>query len=290
METRWKLAITIVLSLALGACSGSKKADDEEAGSDETISADAGTDAVPKDQVESLPDPDKAAKGGDSGLESLPTDDSKKTAEAAPPAADAPADSAPAAPAVASGETMNYTVQAGDTLMKIAFETYGDLYQWRKIYDLNRDKVPEVNRLSKGTVRKIEKPASAVSIDRNGEKYLIKTGDTLASISDDVYGTRKKWQKLHENNKQMIKDPNKIYAGFYLYYLMSDQDRQEKEQFMQNKGSAPLAGGGAAPTANTVQAQPAAAAPPAQAPLDGGLIDATGTAGEARAPSSAPAK
>lgn len=298
MKTNWKLAWVIVLSLSLGACSGSKRGDDEEAGGDETVAQDAGTDAVPQEQLESLPDPDQAASG-DAGLDSLALEDSSKgkdhSSEAPAPDESAPSESVSTPPPssshsnyTASGETTDYTVQTGDTLMKIAFENYGDLYQWRKIYDLNRDKIPDINRLSKGTVLKVEK-ASGVSIDRNGEKYLIKTGDTLGSISDDVYGTKKKWKKLYENNRQMIKDPNRIYAGFYLYYQMSDEDQKDKERFLQQKGSAPIASGGA-PAHDAAQSQPAA---PAGQPADGGLIDpmSAGQAkGDARAPSSAPAQ
>ena len=33
-----------------------------------------------------------------------------------------------------------------------------------------------------------------------------------------------------ENNKQMIHDPNRIFAGFHLYYAMTDEDRQEAEK------------------------------------------------------------
>jgi hypothetical protein len=58
-----------------------------------------------------------------------------------------------------------------------------------------------------------------VTVERNGESYLIKKGDTLGLISNDVYGTTRKWKKLWENNRQLIKDPNRIYAGFYLYYV-----------------------------------------------------------------------
>ena len=285
METRWKLALVIALTLSLGACSGSKKADDEEAGSDETISNDAGTDAVPKDSAEALPDPDQATQTADAGLDALPTDD-KKEAETVPPET-TPTDTALTLPTVASDETTDYTVQSGDTLMKIAFETYGDLYQWRKIYDLNSEKITDINRLQNGIVLKVEKTSGA-SIDRNGEKYLIKSGDTLGSISDDVYGTERKWRKLYENNRKMIKDnPNKIYAGFYLYYQMTDEDQREKEQFLQNKKHVPMAGSGA-PARKSVQSEPA----PSNQPTDSGLIDPNATgqtapaSDETRAPSS----
>ena len=42
--------------------------------------------------------------------------------------------------------------------------------------------------------------------------------NTLGTISNDVYGTTHKWKRLWENNRQLIKDPNRIYAGFYLFY------------------------------------------------------------------------
>jgi nucleoid-associated protein YgaU len=44
-------------------------------------------------------------------------------------------------------------------------------------------------------------------------KYKVKKGQTLADVSQDVFGTTKKWKKIYEANKDKIKDPNKIYAG-----------------------------------------------------------------------------
>lgn len=102
--------------------------------------------------------------------------------------------------------------------MKIAFETYGDIYRWKGILEANKDKVTDPNHIPAGTSLKVEKPATAVAVEKNGEKYLIKTGDTLGTISKDVYGTQSKWKTLWENNKQLIHNPNKIFAGFFLYY------------------------------------------------------------------------
>lgn len=159
----------------------------------------------------------------------------------------------------------SYTVQAGDTLMKIAFDTTGDLYQWKKIYEANKDKIPNPAALSAGTVLQIEKPAIPVVITRNGDKYLIKLGDTLGTISGDVYGTMKKWKRLWENNSQMIKNPNLIFAGFYLYYTMTEEDRKELESLKQQIKPAPIAAASAPLPRAPASAEAAApAAPPAQ--------------------------
>ncbi len=117
-----------------------------------------------------------------------------------------------------SGISDSYSVQSGDTLMKIAFEVYGDLYAWKKIYEMNKDVVTDPNRIPRGTTLKIEKPSTPVSINRSGESYVIREGDTLGKISSSVYGTPSKWRKIWDNNRELIKDPNKIYAGFTLYY------------------------------------------------------------------------
>lgn len=111
-----------------------------------------------------------------------------------------------------------YRVKSGDTLMKISFENYGDLYRWREILEANRGKITDPNHIPPGTELSLN-GAGMVQIERNGEQYLIKRGDTLGTISKDVYGTPRKWKRLWENNRQLIKDPNKIYAGFYLYYV-----------------------------------------------------------------------
>jgi LysM repeat protein len=149
-----------------------------------------------------------------------------KTEVAAATGTATPEVSEPAAPPapvqeVASADGATYTVQKGDTLMRISWEQYGDLFRWREIYALNKAKIADPNNVPPGTVLQIagqgRSPASAM--EHNGEQYLIVFGDTLGKISSKVYGSMGKWKMIWENNKRLIRDPNKIYAGFYLYYV-----------------------------------------------------------------------
>jgi nucleoid-associated protein YgaU len=150
--------------------------------------------------------------------ESLPTQEEPLAGDALTEVETPIPDPVPSGSAVMSGESSDYSVQSGDTLMKIAFEVYGDLYAWKRIYELNKDVVRDPNRIPRGTKLKLEAPQSPVSVQRSGDRYVIKKGDTLGKISNQVYGTPEKWRKIWDNNRQLIKDPNRIYAGFTLYY------------------------------------------------------------------------
>jgi hypothetical protein len=127
------------------------------------------------------------------------------------------------------GQVEDYAVRQGDTLMKIAFATYGDVYKWKSIYEANKDKISNPNSIPKGIVIKVERPSTPVSVERNGEKYLIKNGDTLGKISNNLYGSPSKWKKLWEYNKQLVQNPNKIFSGFYLYYLANADEMHASE-------------------------------------------------------------
>lgn len=111
-------------------------------------------------------------------------------------------------------EMEHYTVQKGDTLMMVAFKIYGDYGKWKEIQKWNHG----VKKLSAGMQLQYQVPEKAFGWMPSGEAYLIKTGDTLGTISMDKYHTSRKWRSLYENNKPLIKDPNLIFAGFTIYY------------------------------------------------------------------------
>ncbi len=258
------LAIAL-LFVVVGACSASKKTGDEfsedfedgdfsEGG--EEAGEQATTDAAPQDDLEFS---NSAETGSTLGTEGAPLDQSGQD-QTAVGGQSAPVDSG----SFSGGGTEDYTVRRGDTLMKIAFETYGDLNQWRKIYELNRGSLADPNQLAAGTHLKIEKPSSPPVIDRNGERYHIKKGDTLGTISREVYGTPAKWRTIWQNNSQLIRDPNRIYAGFYLYYAPS-ANGPDSRQVAGDEGAAAAV----APVATTP-----ADAPQVGAAVGGGELEA----------------
>jgi nucleoid-associated protein YgaU len=142
----------------------------------------------------------------------------------APPAAAESAPTLTAAPD--NSDNGSYTVRRGDTLMRIAFETCGDLYKWKDIYEANRDQIKNPNLILPGAVLKV--PHGDGMVAHNGEKHVIKPGETLGSISKNVYGTPNKWKALWANNRDLIKDPNRIFAGFFIYYTASPSDEDIK--------------------------------------------------------------
>ncbi len=115
------------------------------------------------------------------------------------------------------GKVVKYKVRRGDTLMKIAFEKYANVYRWREIYNQNKKLIKSYNHVPPGTVLTIA-GVEYVVIEKNGEPYLIRKADTLIKISKTIYGTPTEWKNLWNNNRQLIHNPNKIYAGFTLYH------------------------------------------------------------------------
>ena len=43
--------------------------------------------------------------------------------------------------------------------------------------------------------------------------YEVKSGDSLSKIAKHEYGDANAWPKIFEANKDILKDPNKIFPG-----------------------------------------------------------------------------
>jgi hypothetical protein len=226
--------LAAAMLFAVSACSSSPDFDETEFGDDDFFMSDAGTDEVPFDDMDApFAHSDVVYLEDESDNSWLDSRSDSKDSLGVNDNSWGKENDWGSGSGSSVGSSLNhqdYQVQSGDTLMKIAYETYGDVYKWRKLYEDNRDRIKDYRKLAAGTVLRLAPSEFPVSISRNGTSYLIRGGDTLGTISHDVYGTPRKWQRLWENNRQLIKNPDRIYAGFYLYYVMTEDDREEKQR------------------------------------------------------------
>lgn len=117
-----------------------------------------------------------------------------------------------------------YTVEKGETLMMISFKLYGDYARWREIAGINQQVLNGGTELSEGMVLRYLSTGKDFEWNPKGNPYLIKWGDTLGTISKDVYGKTGRWKEIWYNNRPLVKDPDKIFAGFTLFYLNGENE------------------------------------------------------------------
>jgi nucleoid-associated protein YgaU len=217
----------VILCLVLVACSGSKSAQkvDEQPPQIELSDAD--------EFIENPADAPMDADALDFTNESLESTDVADTGLSNGPVI---ADEAPVfieesfspevvtTSSVAKGTMREYTVQKNETLMMIAFKLYGDYGKWKSLAATNSKALNGGNNVRAGMKLKYAAPATAFVWNPQGLPYLIRTGDTLMRISNNVYNSHKKWKSIWNNNKPLIKDPNKIFSGFTIYYLENGRE------------------------------------------------------------------
>lgn len=128
----------------------------------------------------------------------------KKDGQPAPQPAPNPAPAPAPEPPKPTGQS--YTVNSGDTLSSIALH-FGTT--WQAIYDANRDKLSNPNRIFPGQVLTI--PGGAPAPAPQARTYTVAAGDNLSSIAAK-YGIS--WTSLYSLNKSVIgPNPNFIRVG-----------------------------------------------------------------------------
>ena len=262
------LALVFALALTPGCSSSPTNSDGLPIEGESMHSGADAVGSIPEDMLASEESSGEAVTGIPAA-EDAPSGDPTDLTASATPTADPFADltegtavdesSGEASAGVATtGETATYVVKPGDTLMKIAFSIYGDIDRWKDLHEWNRGKVKSVSRLHTGTKLTYETPVHAFSAEELGHSYTIKQGDTLANIADEVYGRKMKYRKLQNYNKSLIKNANRIFAGFTIYYDITAQEMAEAEQRRQER-----AAGGPPPVDTSI---PSAISPPNVAP------------------------
>jgi nucleoid-associated protein YgaU len=63
------------------------------------------------------------------------------------------------------------------------------------------DKMPDFSNVQSGSSSTVAKV------------YVVVSGDSLSKIAKREYGNANDWNRIFEANKDILKDPNKIYPG-----------------------------------------------------------------------------
>lgn len=63
------------------------------------------------------------------------------------------------------------------------------------------DKMPDFSNVQSGSSSTAEKT------------YVVVSGDSLSKIAKREYGNANEWKRIFEANKDILKDPDKIYPG-----------------------------------------------------------------------------
>ncbi len=125
---------------------------------------------------------------------------------------------------ISNSSAGSWNVAEGETLMMISFKVYGDYDRWREIARMNEDQLAGNYNLRKGMSLRYSVPTETFVWNPEGNPYLIQNGDTLGSISATTYGTKRYWKNIWDNNRPLIRDPNRIFAGFTLYTPIMDRE------------------------------------------------------------------
>jgi len=129
----------------------------------------------------------------------------------------------------ASAEPVYYKVQSNDNLFKIAKKHYGDGQKWKKIFEANRDIMPDSNSLyidqllliPDVSVENRPKESFITQVrgrldnerSKNVDTHTVKAGDTLYRIAEEYYDDPNVWTKILEANEDTLEDAGSLKKG-----------------------------------------------------------------------------
>ena len=76
-----------------------------------------------------------------------------------------------------------------------------------------RKELEERRTASRGAIDKLAATKTTGEADKAIRNYIVRSGDTLASISRKFYKTSRRWKKILDANRKSIENPEKLEVG-----------------------------------------------------------------------------
>ena len=127
----------------------------------------------------------------------------------------------------------HHDVQSGETLFAICREHYGDISMVKALADYNKLDDPASLRVGRrlmippaeqiggrAVASRTSEPAASAAPSQPKpaaqNTYVVKSGDSLTGIAQRFLGSKGKWKKLHDMNRDVIEDPDDLKVGTVL--------------------------------------------------------------------------
>ena len=133
----------------------------------------------------------------------------------------------------------SYTVRRGDTLASISALVLGDALQWRSIWSLNRDVVPNPSLLQVGLMLTLpggavheptssnesEPTADERSPETSQQCVIVQPMDNLWVLAKRHLGDGSRWREILDLNKDIISNADQLRVGMSLRLPAGNCDR-----------------------------------------------------------------
>lgn len=159
-----------------------------------------------------------------SAVQTAPPPSTAPAVPVAPVAPGAPVEKPPA-PYVVSTEgllpseapnMMFYAWKQGDTFAALAQRFYGSKDKVARLTKANEGRTEASLKVDERIWVPIAESSKQALADDGGKVYVVKAGDVLSNISQQFYGTSKKWQKILDANRDTLSSPEKLKPGMRL--------------------------------------------------------------------------
>jgi nucleoid-associated protein YgaU len=83
---------------------------------------------------------------------------------------------------------------------------------------MNHEKKPDFSNVQSGAAKPGDDTPDFSNVQSGGSStatkvYVVKSGDSLSKIAKNEYGNANDWKRIYEANKDILKDPDKIFPG-----------------------------------------------------------------------------